>query len=532
MKPQIISESVASGGMMSRKNKNEKGVALILVLILLAVLSVMAVSLLFVGQSETWASMNYRMMTQARYGAEAGISRAADFLQGTSYTSPTSAQIAANFAPITTSPVTYGGSPATLSANSTLGSSNFPIDTDKTNFAANTTGSLTSGNTTVTYAPYAKLLAIQSFTSYPAGTPAVVEKWEITSDGTISTVRNAQVRVSAILERQKSVTFAYAAFATSTGCGALNFGGGGTTDSYNSSTLTSSGGIATAPSTFDAYGGNVGTNGNLNESGSKTTVNGSLSTPRQGTGTCSSSNVTALTQNGNSTVTKGLIDLPQNVVYPTPPAPNPAPPTTAMTVANNNPSCSGFPAQCSALPTSNPTALYITAGSASTSATLLGNLTIKGNLHLVPPAGTTAGSPVYINVNSLTSNGNPNIYIDPIPGTSPPQYAQIVLNVAVAGSIDLTGSTLSNPSLVPADFQILYGGTNQVTLNEGSASAELLYAPNAPFKLNGVGNLFGSVVARQVTDLGGGAIHYDRQLQTQFFTPGNYMLSAFNWQKY
>ena len=135
---------------MSRKNKNEKGVALILVLILLAVLSVMAVSLLFVGQSETWASMNYRMMTQARYGAEAGISRAADFLQGTSYTSPTSAQIAANFAPITTSPVTYGGSPATLSANSVMGSSNFPIDTDKTNFAANTTGSLTSGNTTVT----------------------------------------------------------------------------------------------------------------------------------------------------------------------------------------------------------------------------------------------------------------------------------------------------------------------------------------------------------------------------------------------
>ncbi len=73
---------------MSRKN--EKGVALILVLILLLVLSVMAVSLLFVGQSETWASMNYRMMTQARYGAEAGINQAANFLQSASYTAPTS----------------------------------------------------------------------------------------------------------------------------------------------------------------------------------------------------------------------------------------------------------------------------------------------------------------------------------------------------------------------------------------------------------------------------------------------------------
>src|SRR6266705_2037206 len=113
--------------------KNEKGVALILTMILLVVLSVMAVSLLFMGQSETWSSMNYRMMTQTRYGAEAGIHKAANFLQSTSYTSPTNAQITANFTPLT-SPITYGGSPAALSANSSIGSSNFPIDADKTNF--------------------------------------------------------------------------------------------------------------------------------------------------------------------------------------------------------------------------------------------------------------------------------------------------------------------------------------------------------------------------------------------------------------
>ena len=165
---------------MSRKN--EKGVALILVLILLLVLSVMAVSLLFIGQSETWASMNYRMMTQARYGAEAGINQAANFLQSASYTAPTSAQIAANFV-TTASPVTYGGSAAALSTNTSIGSSNFPIATDQTNFASTATGSITSGNLSVTYKPYAKLLAIQSFTSYPSTAPAVVEKWEITSDG-------------------------------------------------------------------------------------------------------------------------------------------------------------------------------------------------------------------------------------------------------------------------------------------------------------------------------------------------------------
>jgi len=203
-----------------------------------------------------------------------------------------------------------------------------------------------------------------------------------------------------------------------------------------------------------------------------------------------------------------------------------------MTVDNNNPGCSGFPAQCSALPSSKPTALYITAGSSSASATQLGAVAIKGDLHLVPPAGTTPGSPVYINAYSLTANGNPNIYIDPIPGTNPAQYAQIVVNVAAAGTIDLTGSSLSNPSLVPADFQILYGGTNRVTINGGSQAAALVYAPNADFKLNGGGNLYGAVIANQITDLGGGAIHYDRKLQVQFYNAGNYMLSSFNWQKY
>src|SRR5262252_3692084 len=100
--------------------KNQKGVALILTLILLAVLSVMAVSLLFMAQAETWSGMNYRLMTQARYGAEAGVHKAANFLQSTSYTPPTNAQIASNFT-TTSSPVLYGTGEAALSANSSLG---------------------------------------------------------------------------------------------------------------------------------------------------------------------------------------------------------------------------------------------------------------------------------------------------------------------------------------------------------------------------------------------------------------------------
>ena len=69
------------------KRTNEKGVALIFAIILVLVLSVMAASLMFLSQSETWGSMNYRQMTQSRYGAEAGLHAAANYIMNT-YKSP------------------------------------------------------------------------------------------------------------------------------------------------------------------------------------------------------------------------------------------------------------------------------------------------------------------------------------------------------------------------------------------------------------------------------------------------------------
>ncbi len=62
------------------KRSNEKGTAMLFAIILVLVLSVMAASMMFLSQSETWASMNYRLMTQTRYGAEAGVHAAANFL--------------------------------------------------------------------------------------------------------------------------------------------------------------------------------------------------------------------------------------------------------------------------------------------------------------------------------------------------------------------------------------------------------------------------------------------------------------------
>src|SRR6185312_15721933 len=74
---------ILNSGESHMKKTNEKGVALILTMILLLLISIMGVSLMFVSQTETWSSLNYRLMSQARDGAEAGINAAANYLMFT-----------------------------------------------------------------------------------------------------------------------------------------------------------------------------------------------------------------------------------------------------------------------------------------------------------------------------------------------------------------------------------------------------------------------------------------------------------------
>ncbi|MBI3670831.1 MAG: hypothetical protein HY237_13760, partial [Acidobacteria bacterium] len=239
---------------------SERGVALVLAMILLLLLSVMAVSLMFLSQTETWSSLNYRLMSQARDGAEAGVNRAANYLMY-SYTPPGGAGDPLSSYFITCSPVTTSADCAVanavvLSANSNV-AYHYPISSVNDSFNTAGYGSLTAGNTAVNYATSATLLSMRQVTPYGSATPVTIQTWQITSDGNIGGIRNAQVEVSAILERPISPVFQYAAFATSPGCSALTFGGGGTTDSYDSSTVV--GGSVTT----QASGGNVGTNGNL-----------------------------------------------------------------------------------------------------------------------------------------------------------------------------------------------------------------------------------------------------------------------------
>lgn len=68
-----------------RKKAADSGVALILVLLAILVLTTLAAAMVFNARSETLASYNYRIGTQAEYVAMAGVQRALNFFNSTRY---------------------------------------------------------------------------------------------------------------------------------------------------------------------------------------------------------------------------------------------------------------------------------------------------------------------------------------------------------------------------------------------------------------------------------------------------------------
>ncbi len=519
--------------------KNEKGVALILALILLLVISVMAVSLMFISQTETWSSLNYKLMSQARDGAEAGINAAADYIINT-YTPPGSSgtdlytNYNNNVSPVQYPAANSGNHDVVLSTSSAHKASNYPVSSVETAFQSAGQGNLTAGNVTVGYATSAVLLRQDQVLPYGTNISQTVQTWQITSDGTINGIRAADVQVSAILEKQITPVYTYAAFATANGCGSLNFGGGGGTASYDSSNLTMTGGHPSVTGTA----GNVGTNGNLATNGMPTTINGNLSTPRTGTGTCSSGGVDAWTSSGGS-VTGGLVHLPQAVVYPPPAAPNPTPPTdsaNALTLNNKASDCGGVigcsvgtgvaPSCASGDFCLAPGICPTTLGGpvVTTLGGLYGDVTVKGTVHL------SAGC---YNINSLTENGGGTLTIDSGP---------VILNIAGSGGtgnpplsnpINLTGGGLINNVGWNADmFQIQYAGSGTINVKGGANAVGVLYAPNATLSFNSAGgNWYGAVITGSMSDLGHAQINYDYNLQKQDVTVSNWMLDSFSWKK-
>ena len=535
------------------RRANNNGFALVGALFMVLIVSVIGSSLVFVSRTETLSSLNYKTMSQGRYAAESAIHRAANHLMFTYNVA------AVNLADFNTdvSPVQYDGGDVILSSNAD--DAHYPDAAVIDAFAAATEGMLEMADADVHYSATAKLISMRQITSAYTQLPVTLQTWEITGIGSIDGAASSAIEVSTIMEHETRPAFTYAAFATAPDCGALTFAGGAETSSYDSSELTSG---TTPPE--DEYGADVGTNGNLTTNGNPTDIRGTLSTPRTGLGACSSSSVTAATLNQETDV-DALIRLPQAVSFPTPDAPSPLPPTTAVTFGSGGGGSSGgggrgggsggstTPEPCPTDVTDALTAAATAAGAdASTygcTATLSGGVTRwtldppeladgtdvpvtlgdvrvgDANTELHIRAGT-------IHVNTLTVNGSASLIVDDGP---------VLVKVAGQGVnpnqsvVDLEGSAdLITPNYDPAMLQFVYAGTSSLVVRGSAQAAMLVYAPNADVRINGQQtDFFGAVVGNRVTIDGAAEIHYDRNLaRAPARSAAEWTISAFTWKAF
>lgn len=481
------------------KRNSQKGSALVFALILMLVLSSMAASLFFLSQSETWSSLNYRMMTEARYGAEAGVNAAANFLMSANYVPP-AAPAGGNFAGYNTGvyPVQTAGGANVVLTTIAGQQSTYPDGQMVAAFqnAMNANQPLRAGANNVNYSASAQLMSMVSIMPFGTTQPVTVQTWQLTAHGDIANVRNAEAQVLTTLERYISPAFSYAAFADNNGCASLSFTGNGTTNGYDSSALPVVGGVVQAPgaSNLLGYGGNVGTNGNETDSGSNVLINGALSTPNSGFGVCTAGNVTAFSGKSLSQVSAGLIQLPQAITFPVPTIPPPG----ATNISSTQTLAPGS----------------------------------YGDINLSGKTVVTLTPGVY-NINSLSMSGNGQLTIAPDPKTG--QYGPVIINVTGnnnATPITIAGNGISNPTYDPSMLQFVYGGTGAISIVGNGASAAVVYAPNATASFKGNGTFYGSVIANQLTDVGNGAVYYDLKLKKKLYTIGNYVLNSFTWDKY
>jgi Concanavalin A-like lectin/glucanases superfamily/HpiC1 cyclase/MBG domain/Bacterial Ig-like domain/Cep192 domain 4/WD40-like Beta Propeller Repeat len=253
----------------------------------------------------------------------------------------------------------------------------------------------------------------------------------------------------------------YAAYATGTGCAAINMSSSSYTDSFDSSQ-------GSYNQTKQNTGGNVGVSGNINLSGSAT-INGTISALNIKVGACKNG-TPGITLSGSAKATGGYLQLS-------------APPSFA------NPP-----------PVTPGSKDYSFSKNSSLSPGSYHNITVSGGATLTFSPGT-------YNLNSISLSGGSILTFS---GTG-----QVVVNVAgnkVSQPLNLSGGTMVNPSGVPANFQFIYGGTGKLTLSGGSSSYGVVYAPNAPVTLSGSSGWFGALVVSTLTDSGGAPIHYDRSL--------------------
>lgn len=531
--------------------RDERGIALVITLFLMASLSALAVSMMFLSQTETASSRNYRTMSQARYAGEAGIHKAINYLNSTAYTVGATMNYA-NY-DLTKSPVRCvsgcaRNSPAcdptsvttmastncvVLAAGFTGLTSNYPDATVTTAFgttaATAATGTLavngsgvTNNNAlgTVSFGTYAILMSMRSYSGYGTGTLAV-QTWQIVSDGKAGPTSSlATVEVMSTFEKAVVPAETFAVFATDTECEAIKYEGSGKTDSYNSGNALGANG---KPVTSDS-GGSIGTNGNLLLKGT-VDIFGNLSTPRTGVGDCADGAVTAVS-GGVAQLHGEAIRLPQNKLYPDPVIPNPGSvPDLDLSSIGNIATCIAKMATFGWTCTTGLGAYtgYWVIAPTSGNTLNCNNLNIGSNTKIVIGGASTAN--IIVNANSFTTAGNTSLAITN--GTT----TMNLRGTGVDPVMDMQGN-FSTTAFDPTKLQIMYAGTGTVKLRGSNELAATIYAPNALVDMSSGYDVYGSILANRYINSGGAVVHYDTALASKYYTISNPFMSTFTWKKY
>jgi hypothetical protein len=265
-------------------------------------------------------------------------------------------------------------------------------------------------------------------------------------------------------------------FATGGGCvdgsAPLQIGGGAQTGSFNSST---EGTPTNPPSNETQSGGDVGSNGNIFLNGSSVSVNGSVNTNQpESIGACPDSGVSVA---GTPTIKDGVDNYPVPYTPPVPPLPNPLPPQNTPKPYKNM---------------TLPPGAY-------------GNITLQGTITM---AGGTVAKPAVYNINSMSLNGGAKLEID----------GPVVINLAGIGPgadpvLDMAGGSFENNTYIPSDFTINYGGTGVMKINGGSNAYIAINAPNAAITLkSNKAKVYGQVIGKTIDVNGGFTFYWDKSL--------------------
>lgn len=538
----------------------ESGIALVMALLCLFVISTLAVGVMYSTQSEIWTTANYRATTQARYLAEAGAQQALNYLQ--SQFSPP-ADFTTNFT-LTGMPVIYTASGKSV----ILATSGFPTSSGYSDTYGSGMGTLEAAQdtnfqnyfaTAATQTPYAALtgssgcsgsacphfdVMLQLLTAVQGTDGKWLTRWKVISDGTLSTVGGSTARVQ-VVEVVDNVTivsstsnstpnYDAAVFATNTGCNAITFSGGQYTNSYNSATQAG----VTSPVLANT-GGDVATFGNVSVTNGAYVI-GNVFTPFYNVGTAGSYGISGGPSGGkhppacstasggteyavnedNSGSSVGCTAMSSgSCSQKTYALPSPAPsfPTPIMpTVTKNTVACAGYNGLCSGgsgggsgcaitiPPSTNPD------GSAGSGVANFGAVNFGSCAVITLQAGT-------YNMDSLLISNGAKVIV--------PSTGSVVINILDQGSTNscnggstplcVNGGTVANNGGDPSNLTLVYGGTKPTYVSAGANMFASVYAPNSTVTISGNAGIYGAVVANIAIFQGSGHVIYDTNLNNK-----------------